>query len=182
MYDLYQNSINFVCFTGYKITMASQITGVFMICSTVGSDTDQRKHQSSASLAFVWGIHRWPVNSAHKRPITRKMYPFNDVIMTLILQCLHRGFSSVTHCTDTDGDGGHIWASGLKMSCFTLAQQCLTIDDKLPTVSRGSKLEAYMTSGQGTRIVGKISTQSLVIFRKISSAILNDVIWWQKVK
>ena len=42
---------------------------------------DQRKHQSSASLAFVRGIHRWPVNSPHKGPVTRKMFPFDDVIM-----------------------------------------------------------------------------------------------------
>ena len=62
-------------------TMASQITGVSIVCSTVGSSADQRKHQSSASLAFMWGIHRWPVNSLHKRPVTRKMFPFDDVIM-----------------------------------------------------------------------------------------------------
>ena len=40
-----------------------------------------RKYQSSASLAFVRGIHRWPVNSPHKWPVTRKMFPFDDVIM-----------------------------------------------------------------------------------------------------
>ena len=45
------------------------------------SGTDQRKHQSSASLAFVRGIHRRPVNSPHKWPVTRKMFPFDDVIM-----------------------------------------------------------------------------------------------------
>ena len=61
--------------------MASQITGVSMICSTVCSGADQRMHQSSASLAFERGIHRWPVNSPHKRPVTRKMFPFDDVIM-----------------------------------------------------------------------------------------------------
>ena len=44
---------------------------------------DQRKHQSSASLAFVRGIHRGPVNSPHKWPVTRKMFPFDDVIMSL---------------------------------------------------------------------------------------------------
>ena len=38
-------------------------------------------HQSSASLAFVRGIHRRPVNSPHKWPVTRKMSPFDDVIM-----------------------------------------------------------------------------------------------------
>ena len=41
----------------------------------------QRKHQSSASLAFVRRIHRRPVNSPHKGPVTRKMFPFDDVIM-----------------------------------------------------------------------------------------------------
>ena len=48
---------------------------------TVYSGGDQRKHQSSTSLAFVWGIHWWPVNSPHKWPVTRKMFPFDDVIM-----------------------------------------------------------------------------------------------------
>ena len=42
---------------------------------------DQRKHQSSASLAFVRGIHWWPVNSPHKGLVTRNMFPFDDVIM-----------------------------------------------------------------------------------------------------
>ena len=59
----------------------SQITSFTIVYSTVYSDADQRKHQSSASLAFVWGIHRWPVNSPHKWPVTRKMFPFDDVIM-----------------------------------------------------------------------------------------------------
>ena len=47
-------------------TMASQITGVSIVHSTVCSSADQRIHQSSAWLAFVRGIHRWPVNSPHK--------------------------------------------------------------------------------------------------------------------
>ena len=61
--------------------MTSQITGVSIICLIVGSGEDQRKHQSSAPLAFVRGIHRWPVNSPHKGPVTRKMFPFDDIIM-----------------------------------------------------------------------------------------------------
>ena len=61
--------------------MASQITSVSIVYSTACSGTDQRKHQSSASLAFLGGIHRWPVNSPHKWPITRKMFPLDDVIM-----------------------------------------------------------------------------------------------------
>ena len=47
----------------------------------VCSGADQRKHQSAASLAFVRGIHRWPVDSPQKGPVTRKMFPFDDVII-----------------------------------------------------------------------------------------------------
>ena len=61
--------------------MASQITSLTFVYSSAYSGADQRKHQSSASLAFVRGIHRWPVNSPHKGPETWKMFPFNDVIM-----------------------------------------------------------------------------------------------------
>ena len=50
-------------------------------CLLVYSGTNERKHQSSASLAFVREIHRWPVNSPHKGPVTRKMFLFDDVIM-----------------------------------------------------------------------------------------------------
>ena len=60
---------------------ASQITSLTIVCWTVYSDANQRKHQSSASLAFVRGIHRGPVNSPHKGPVTRKMFLFDDVIM-----------------------------------------------------------------------------------------------------
>ena len=49
--------------------MASQIISLTIVYSTVYSGADQRKHQSSASLAFVWEIHRWPVNSLHKWPV-----------------------------------------------------------------------------------------------------------------
>ena len=61
--------------------IASQITSLTNVYSTVYSGADQRKHQSSASLAFVRGIHRGPVNSLHKWPVTRKMFPFDDIIM-----------------------------------------------------------------------------------------------------
>ena len=62
--------------------MASQIISLTIVYSTVYSVADQRKHQSSASLAFVRGIRRRPVNSPHKWPVTRKMLPFGDVIMS----------------------------------------------------------------------------------------------------
>ena len=63
--------------------MASQLTILTIGYSTVHSGTDQRKQQISASLVFVRGIHRWPVNSPHKGPVTRKMFPFDDVILKL---------------------------------------------------------------------------------------------------
>ena len=61
--------------------MASQITSLTIVYSTVYSGAEQSKHQSYASLAFVWGIHRGPVNSPHKWPVTRQIFPFDDVIM-----------------------------------------------------------------------------------------------------
>ena len=63
--------------------MASQITRLTNVYSTVYSGADQGKHQSSASRAFVWGINRWPVNSPDKGPVTRKMFPFDDVIISI---------------------------------------------------------------------------------------------------
>ena len=63
--------------------IASQITSLTIVYSTVYSDADQRKLQNSASLAFVRGIHQGPVNFPHKWPVTWKMFPFDDVIMEL---------------------------------------------------------------------------------------------------
>ena len=64
--------------------MAFQITSLTIVYSTVYSGADQRKLQNSASLAFVRGIHRGPVNSPHKRPVTRQLFPFDDVIKSHI--------------------------------------------------------------------------------------------------
>ena len=64
-------------------TIASQITSLTIVYSALYLGADQCKHQSSASLAFVWRIHRGPVNSPHKWPVTRKMSSFDDVIMVV---------------------------------------------------------------------------------------------------
>ena len=63
--------------------MASQITSLTIAFSTFYSGADQRKHQSSASLAFVRGIHWWPVNTPHKWPVTLNFFPFDDVILKI---------------------------------------------------------------------------------------------------
>ena len=61
--------------------MASPITSLTIVYSTIYPGADQRKHQSPASLAFVRGIHWWPVKSPHKGPVRQEMFPFYDVIM-----------------------------------------------------------------------------------------------------
>ena len=76
--------------------IASQITSLTILYSTMYSGADQRKHQSSASPAFVRGIHRRPVKSLHKRPITRKMVPFDDVIMDLIYGLVPDNWCSIS--------------------------------------------------------------------------------------
>ena len=59
----------------------SQITSILTACSVVCLGLHQRKHQSYASLAFVRGNHRWPVDSPHKAPVTRKIFPLDDVVV-----------------------------------------------------------------------------------------------------
>ena len=62
--------------------MASQITRITFVYSTFHSGADQGNHQSSAPLAFVRGMHWWPVNCPHKWPVTRQTFPFDDIIMS----------------------------------------------------------------------------------------------------
>ena len=63
--------------------IASHITSLTIVYSTVYSGSNQRKRQCSASLAFVRAIHRSPVNCPHKWPVTRKMLSFDDAIMEM---------------------------------------------------------------------------------------------------
>ena len=91
--------INEVVFIHYSdimmVAMASQITSVTIGYSTVYSGANQRKHRSFASLAFVQGIHRSPVNSQHKWPVARKMFPFDDVIMPRVAVSIVPGVISI---------------------------------------------------------------------------------------
>ena len=61
--------------------ISSQITSLTFVYSTAYSGADKKKHQSSASLTFVRGNHRWSVDFPHKGPETRKMFPFDNVIV-----------------------------------------------------------------------------------------------------
>ena len=77
--------------------MASLITVVSIVYYTVSSSADQRKYQSFALLAFVRGNHRRPVISPHKGPVTRKMFPFDDVIKIIEPRLLYDFFSKCFH-------------------------------------------------------------------------------------
>ena len=76
--------------------MASQITGVPIVCLTFFSGVNQSKHQSSAPLSILRGIHRWPVDSPHKEPVMRKMFLVDDVIMPILI-CLQTDWF-LLHC------------------------------------------------------------------------------------
>ena len=97
--------------------MASQIISLTIVYSTIFQGADQRKHQSSASLAFVRGIRQWPGSSPHKWPVTRKMFLFDDVIMwfhhlddtTLLPLVRHIATPGSTHC---DPRLGTMWPCG----------------------------------------------------------------------
>ena len=84
-------------------TMASQIASLNTVYSTVYSGADQRKHQSSASLDFVRGIHRSLVSSPDKGPVTRKMFPFDDVIMYIYGTPAMKGW----HLTESEWSSFH---------------------------------------------------------------------------
>ena len=81
------------------------------------SSADQSKHQSSASLAFVWEIHRGPVNFPHKWPVTRKMFPFDDVIMPYA--------KFLAHTVPRGVRGFPIWRQdGARFRCPLRVHQC----------------------------------------------------------
>ena len=106
--------------------MASQITSLTIVYSTVYSGADQRTHQSSASMVFVRGIHRSPVNSPHKRPVTRKMFPFDDVIMR------HRN-----RCRRT---------VQLAWNCYSLSRRTSYRKNLVPSRSREIRVMAFSIS------------------------------------
>ena len=96
------------CFNAHYQPHCHPTTNSLWLCSSVhcgpphqsrriwlSAEADNQKHHRSTSLAFVWGIHRWPVNSPHRGPVTWKMFPFDDIIM-LISQWL-------AHCVSTAG-------------------------------------------------------------------------------
>ena len=78
--------------------MASQITSLTIVYSTIYLGADN-KNQSSASLAFVRGIHRWQVYSPQKEPVTRKIWN-SDQWFTLCIILGMRYISNIYHNTE----------------------------------------------------------------------------------
>ena len=66
-------------------TMAFQITSLSVVYSIDYSGADQRKHQKLRVTGLWVGNSPGPVNSQHKGPVTRKMLPFDDVIMWTVM-------------------------------------------------------------------------------------------------
>ena len=100
--------------------VVSEIISLPIVYPTVYSGADQRKHQSSASLALVQGIHWWPVNSPHKGPVTLNMFPFNDGIMYCIV-CCYKNLRQ-----NDRNDTGDIWKAFFQRRHFINIQIPLT--------------------------------------------------------
>ena len=98
LYSLYRKYVHYN--DVIMSAMASQITSLTIVYSNFYLVTDQRKHWSPASLAFVRGIHRGPVNSPQKVPETRKTFPFDDVIKTFyhFVQASERPYPNCCVC------------------------------------------------------------------------------------
>ena len=110
-----------------------QITSISIAYLSVCAGTDQTKHQSSASLAFVRGIHRRPVNSPHKGPVTRKMFPFDDVIMKLSFDNVGSGIISWSHVQPWGNIVAHLWIRGL--TCNVNSQNWLNCSGRMMSVN-----------------------------------------------
>ena len=115
--------------------------------TTVCSDADHRKHQSSASLAFVWGTRRWPLNFPHKGPVTRKIFPFNDVIM------LHEAIDSFYSPAASNAASNSIVTRNLSMAYWMWkATTCLKITIYWPFIGMTGKLTHWFL-GDGSIIL-----------------------------
>ena len=79
-----------------------------------------KKHQSSISLAFVREIHRWPVDFLHKRPVTRKIFQYDDVIMKIGRVIMGPHFSMTSRCP---WHTPLLWSRPLDIICAPSHQQ-----------------------------------------------------------
>ena len=137
--------------------VASQITRIMIVYSTIHSGEDQRKHQSSTTLAFVWGIHRWPVNSLHKWPVTQKMFPFDD--FSIIIWVNNDSYLSIF--------------SGCMQRSPTLVVTSVTVNTTF-NQQLGHSAEAISTS----YVQLENKNKQIIIKRKKHILLIKSLIWW----
>ena len=163
-------------------TIGSQITSLTIVYSTVYWGSDQSKHQSSASLAFVRGIHRGPVNSPHKWPVTRKMFPFDDVIMLQVcftdtgaIVCLESPSGRDIFCLKTFDTFTRTAVRVSKMNAVARAQltfQMLTLLKKIPIFFRlvsltlGQSYDCPSVSETSLKNMGKLDRYKITQHNK----------------
>ena len=159
--------------------IAYQVTSLTIVYSAVYSDADQRKHQSFASLAFVRGIHRGPVNSPHKWPVTRKIFPFDAVIMECL--CCWSRPSDSSHCLS------HCWLNfslsfGFNCNHSTRSWICTCYDNRVNSLKPS---DAYMRSAKPLSepmldyclLIRTLRTNFSEILSEIQIFALNKIIW-----
>ena len=86
--------------------IVSQITSLTIFYSTIYSGADQRKKSKLRVTGLCAGNSPVAVNSPHKGPVTRKMFPFDDVVMTILIlhdyDTLQRDKSHYSRCHRSD--------------------------------------------------------------------------------
>ena len=148
----------------YNDAIMTSMTSQNTSFTFVYSGADQRKHQCSASLAFVRGIHRWPVNSLHKGPVTRKMFPFDDVIM-------QRTLFSRSKLTNSS-----IWPRVMRSTIFLLSLINSTII--WATFRPISPLERRDILSHYVNCLNKKTLRCIFMLYNIFALIWRMVTWW----
>ena len=118
--------------------MASQITGVLIVCLIVcsGAEKNISKPRVTGLCERNPPVHRWAVNSPHKGPVTRKIFSFDDVIMNNDVACsAHGGF----RCTTWQAPKLHITESPLHTEV-----QWYWTDSTNPTLTHWGKIPAIL--------------------------------------
>ena len=120
----------------------------------------EQKHQSSASLAFVQGIHRWPVNSRHKGPVTWKMFPFDDVIMCTKTMPVNQSHiagvwkiylriyydENILPCYEKESIHRYVWNMNMRVILFRQNDFCVT------TIIQSYFLKRKLDMNYGSRL------------------------------
>ena len=135
--------------------MASQIAGICIVCLAVCWDADHRKHQRSASLAFLGGIHLRPLESRHKGPVTRTMFQFYDVIIIPTTKLQQHPISNwIQLCCDRDDWRNSVLQyavplapKGIFIACVTLLGMYGTVPSRMPYRIERINMMILMTDG-----------------------------------